>query len=278
MAASLNSSRPWRVVITRPKAQAEPWAAQLQARGFTAELLELLAICPLVGADQQRAIQNRVLDFDLYQKAIFVSQNAVRYGLEWLDKYWPQLPIGIEYFAVGAATARGLLNEGLAVEDLVQSESGSMTSEALLQSPALQQVAGEKIVIFRGLGGRGHLAEILRERGAQVDYCEVYQRQLPEAAPEQLQLLLNKRQEWQKYTNVMALHSGESLQNLQHLISQLPRDLAELLRQSYLLVPSERVAQLAGQAGFAAVLCATNATDGAMTQALIDARSQSLSS
>lgn len=278
MAASLNSSRPWRVVITRPKAQAEPWAAQLQARGFTAELLELLAICPLVGADQQRAIQNRVLDFDLYQKAIFVSQNAVRYGLEWLDKYWPQLPIGIEYFAVGAATARGLLNEGLAVEDLAQSESGSMTSEALLQSPALQQVAGEKIVIFRGLGGRGHLAEILRERGAQVDYCEVYQRQLPEAAPGQLQLLLNKRQEWQKYTNVMALHSGESLQNLQHLISQLPRDLAELLRQSYLLVPSERVAQLAGQAGFAAVLCATNATDGAMTQALIDARSQSLSS
>lgn len=278
MAASLNSSRPWRVVITRPKAQAEPWAAQLQARGFAAELLELLAICPLVGADQQRAIQNRVLDFDLYQKAIFVSQNAVRYGLEWLDKYWPQLPIGIEYFAVGAATARGLLNEGLAVEDLAQSESGSMTSEALLQSPALQQVAGEKIVIFRGLGGRGHLAEILRERGAQVDYCEVYQRQLPEAAPGQLQLLLNKRQEWQKYTNVMALHSGESLQNLQHLISQLPRDLAELLRQSYLLVPSERVAQLAGQAGFAAVLCATNATDGAMTQALIDARSQSLSS
>lgn len=278
MAASLNSSRPWRVVITRPKAQAEPWAAQLQARGFAAELLELLAICPLVGADQQRAIQNRVLDFDLYQKAIFVSQNAVRYGLEWLDKYWPQLPIGIEYFAVGAATARGLLNEGLAVEDLAQSESGSMTSEALLQSPALQQVAGEKIVIFRGLGGRGHLAEILRERGAQVDYCEVYQRQLPEAASEQLQLLLNKRQEWQKYTNVMALHSGESLQNLQHLISQLPRDLAELLRQSYLLVPSERVAQLAGQAGFAAVLCATNATDGAMTQALIDARSQSLSS
>lgn len=278
MAASLNSSRPWRVVITRPKAQAEPWAAQLQARGFAAELLELLAICPLVGADQQRAIQNRVLDFDLYQKAIFVSQNAVRYGLEWLDKYWPQLPIGIEYFAVGAATARGLLNEGLAVEDLAQSESGSMTSEALLQSPALQQVAGEKIVIFRGLGGRGHLAEILRERGAQVDYCEVYQRQLPEAAPGQLQLLLNKRQEWQKYTNVMALHSGESLQNLQHLISQLPRDLAELLRQSYLLVPSERVAQLAGQAGFAAVLCATNATDGAMTQALIGARSQSLSS
>lgn len=278
MAASLNSSRPWRVVITRPKAQAEPWAAQLQARGFAAELLELLAICPLVGADQQRAIQNRVLDFDLYQKAIFVSQNAVRYGLEWLDKYWPQLPIGIEYFAVGAATARGLLNEGLAVEDLAQSESGSMTSEALLQSPALQQVAGEKIVIFRGLGGRGHLAEILRERGAQVDYCEVYQRQLPEAASEQLQLLLNKRQEWQKYTNVMALHSGESLQNLQHLISQLPRDLAELLRQSYLLVPSERVAQLAGQAGFAAVLCATNATDGAMTQALIGARSQSLSS
>ena len=260
------------MLITRPQGQAEPWAALLAAQGMASDWVNLLAICPLTEAEQERAIINRVLDFDLYQKAIFVSQNAVRYGLEWLDKYWPQLPMGIDYFAVGGATARALAAEGLTVVDLAQSENGSMTSESLLQAPGLQRVEGEKILIFRGLGGRGHLAEVLRERGAQVDYCEVYQRQLPADAQGKLLALCRDRQAWQTYTNVIALHSGESLNNLLAVMAPLPEDVQAQLYQCQLLVPSERVANLAKDAGFKWVICALNATDPAMSQALVSAR------
>jgi len=277
MALNSNKSKPWRVVITRPQVQAEPWAAQLQQLDFRCEQLNLLAIDPLTDAEQARAIQNRIMDFDLYQKAIFVSQNAVRYGLEWLDRYWPQLPLGIEYYAVGATTARALADEGLRVVDLAQSETGSMTSERLLEAPGLQSVAGEKILIFRGLGGRGHLAQILRERGAQVDYCELYQRQLPAAAAEQLERLLGDQLQWQSYTNVIALHSGESLQNLLRVTERLPEPQAKILRGARILVPGERVADLARVAGFGQLVCAENATDQAMSRALCEARQKMLS-
>jgi uroporphyrinogen-III synthase len=94
------------VVITRPEAQAAPWAEQLQVLGFRCARLNLLEISPVAEDDKIRAIKNKILDFDLYQKVIFVSQNAVDYGMGWLEDYWPQLPIGIDYFAVGATTAK----------------------------------------------------------------------------------------------------------------------------------------------------------------------------
>ncbi|QEI14307.1 uroporphyrinogen-III synthase [Cellvibrio japonicus] len=265
-------------MITRPQAQAEPWAKQLQAQGFATRLLTLLEIMPLKDETRQRAIQNRVMDFDLYQKAIFVSQNAVHQAMDWLDRYWPQLPIGIEYFAVGATTARELAVHGIPVTDLAQAESGSMTSEALLEAASLQQVAGEKVIIFRGLGGRGHMGDVLRARGAQVDYCELYERCLPSHAATGLHQLLADITCWQARQQVMALHSGESLQHLLQLL-ELPllSPLRGRLQRAWLLVPSERIRDQAQTAGFHRCLLAENATDAAMTQALVAARAAAVS-
>ena len=274
MATAMNDA-PWQVVITRPLAQAKPWAEQLAAAGFVPRLINLLEIRPLQEPEQQRAIQNRIMDFDLYQKAIFVSQNAVHQAMDWLDRYWPQLPIGIDYFAVGATSARELAAYGLAVTDLAQAESGSMTSETLLQAPGLQQVAGEKIIIFRGLGGRGHMGDELRARGAQVDYCELYARCLPESAAAELAAWLLERAA-DPNPSILALHSGESLKHLLLLMAGLPRQQQQQLASSWLLLPSERICQQAQAAGFKRCLLAENATDQAMTQALLRARQQGL--
>jgi uroporphyrinogen-III synthase len=271
-------TEPWRVIITRPQAQAQIWAEQLQAQGFHTQLLNLLDIRPLMEPEQQRAIQNRIMDFDLYQKAIFVSQNAVDQGMEWLDRYWPQLPMGVKFFAVGATTARILAAYGVVVEDLAQAESGSMTSESLLQASGLQDVAGEKIIIFRGLGGRGHLGEALQARGAHVDYCELYERCLPIEAGLQLQTLLMDKVSWAAHRNLFALHSGESLEHLLTVLAQVDMQqpstqLRPMLQDAWLLVPSERIKLLADAAGFKHILVASNATDAAMTQALLAANS-----
>lgn len=268
-----DSPQEYCVVITRPDAQAVPWAEQLQALGFDCARLNLLEISAVVDEDKIRAIKNKILDFDLYQKVIFVSQNAVDYGMGWLEDYWPQLPIGIDYFAVGATTAKKLASYGVEVQDLAVSASGGMTSEDLLSAEHLQDVDGEKILIFRGCGGRGHLAEELRKRGAWVDYCELYERGLPVVASEQLlQLLASEKLSTAQI--ILSLHSGESLQNLLGVLAQLPLAQQEQTRtwmhNNLLLVPSQRIVEAAQAAGFKRIICAGNATDNAMTAALLD--------
>lgn len=268
-----DSPQDYCVVITRPEAQAAPWAEQLQALGFNCTRLSLLEISAVAEEDKIRAIKNKILDFDLYQKVIFVSQNAVEYGMEWLEDYWPQLPMGIEYFAVGATTAKKLASYGVAVQDLAVSESGGMTSEDLLSAEHLQDVNGEKILIFRGCGGRGHLAEELRKRGAWVDYCELYERGVPVVASEQLQQLLVLSESPTKQI-ILSLHSGESLQNLLGVLTQLSPEQQERAREwmhnNILLVPSQRIVDAAQDAGFKRIIRAENATDKAMTAALLD--------
>lgn len=260
------------VVITRPAAQAMPWAAQLTSVGFSSTCWNLLEISPVVSEEKVRAIKNKILDFDLYHKAIFVSQNAVDYGMEWLEDYWPQLPVGIDYFAVGATTAKKLSDYGVTVQDLAVSSRGSMTSEDLLAAEHLQQVDGEKILIFRGCGGRGHLAEELRKRGAWVDYCELYERTLPANAEEKLAQLLDSEALVDKKI-VVSLHSGESLQNMLEVITKKPSveqlRIQAWLNEQLLLVPSQRIADAAQAAGFKQIICAENATDSAMTAALL---------
>lgn len=259
------------VVITRPEAQANSWAVQLEALGFATTRLNLLEIVPVSSEEKIRAIKNKILDFDLYRKAIFVSQNAVESGMQWLDEYWPQLPMGIDYFAVGATTAKKLADYGVHVTDLAVSGNGGMTSEDLLRAPGLQQVDGEKIIIFRGCGGRGHMAEELRQRGAQVDYCELYERRLPVQASEQLRNLLHNICEQSaavKQQYLLSLHSGESLENLCELLREGSAQQQQQLRSLPLLVPSQRVEAAAQVAGFVHTICAENATDQAMTDAL----------
>lgn len=266
-----NARNSLRIVITRPGQQAEAWAQQLQSLGFQTESIALLEIRELALEHQINLIKEKVLHLDNYQKVIFVSQNAVAYGMRWIENFWPQLPVGLEYFAVGATTAMRLTGYDLPVADLAISETGDMTSEALLQAPQLQHVQDEKILIMRGLNGRGHLAEELRLRGAKVDYCEVYERYLPSGAASQLQQLFD-REEVHAGSIVFSVHSGESLKNMLLLVNQLKHTMPDLLGQLNacpLLVPSARVEIMAKESGFIRTICAHNATDKAMTAALL---------
>ena len=261
------------IVVTRPTAQAQPWADRLRQLGAETTVISLLEIVPVLDNTQIQAIKNCILDLDLYTKAIFVSQNAVELGFEWIENYWPQLPVRVEFFAVGETTARQLQNRGAPVTDLAQSQTGAMTSETLLQSPALQAVAGEKIIIFRGLGGRPHIGEVLTARGALVTYCELYERILPENSRADFEhLLKSSAQEL-----VLVLHSGEALENLKKIMDELGFFERTLIERIWLLVPSQRIFELARAAGLIHVYAAQNATEASMLQGLIDLKHALLS-
>lgn len=247
------------VLITRPVERAGELNRALAEAGARVRHQPLLVLTALDPQHDMRCQRNRALaqELDRYQRVICVSVTAVEFGLEVLADFWPQWPMGQSWYGVGAATAAAL-----AEHDLVASQpGGAMNSEALLALPEWQQVAGERILIVRGVGGRDYLAEQLRQRGAQVDFLECYRRQAPALSPAELA-------EQVQDVDAVCLNSGETLERFEQLWHQAGRDSADL--NATLVVPGERVARLAAVAGFSHCLTARNAGTEATLTCLAD--------
>ena len=242
------------ILITRPAGQAQELCAAVTAKGFTAHCLPMLQVLPLakLAPEQQRQVQH----LDNYQHLIFVSANAVRYGMECIESCCPQLPVGLDWYAVGDGTARLLLPFGVEAH----TPGSAMSSEGLLALPQLQQVEGARVLIVKGEGGRQTLAEALGRRGARVDELACYRRAAPELAPRELAL---KLVQWE--IELVMISSGEGLSNMLALLSPAETTKFSLIT---LLVPSPRVADIAHKAGFEQVITAENASDSAMLRAL----------
>lgn len=248
-----------RILLTRPAQQGGRWQQALADAGAHCDSIPMLAIAPIATGEGVQAIRKRILDFDQFDHAIFVSQNAVQYGFDWLDDYWPQLPQGPRYYAIGAATAHAIAERGVQPE--CDRDRGTMDSEALLALPALLAPRDERVLIFRGQGGRTLIGDTLRERGARVDYCELYRRLLPADAAEQLRT-------YPHTPDAISVHSGETLENLHQCLRHSQR--TELYAVP-LICPSARVAAHAQELGFERAAAAANASDPAMLAALREA-------
>ncbi|MFL9813437.1 uroporphyrinogen-III synthase [Stutzerimonas sp. VN223-3] len=245
----------WRLLLTRPAEDSVALAAALSEAGIQSSSLPLLAIEPLVETAEQRAT---MLKLDRYSAVVVVSKPAARLGLQLLDRYWPQPPFGPVWFSVGAAT--GAILEGFGL-DASWPASGD-DSEALLALPRLAQaleVADPKVLILRGEGGREHIAETLRSRGAQVDCLELYRRYLPDYPPGILVKTLRSER-----LNAVMVSSGQGLESLRELAGS---DWS-LLRELPLFVPSPRVAEMAVALGAKTIVDCRGAGTAALLAAL----------
>ncbi|MBB6519924.1 uroporphyrinogen-III synthase [Pseudoteredinibacter isoporae] len=247
------------VLLCRPRGAASSLPQRIELAGGQLFHVPCMQIIALDEPQAVAAIKSRILDFDHYPYVIFISQNAVKYAESWIDQYWPQLPMGQQYLAIGAATAEAAANMGFA--EMAQAE-GAMDSEALLALPALQELSDKKVLIFRGQGGRETLARALRERGATVDYCELYRRACPEGLPEALAASPFAKSDGRR---VIMVHSGESLENLHQGIQKAG---LTSWKHDELICPSQRVAELATGLGFDRVHAASNAGEPAMLTVL----------
>lgn len=242
------------VLVTRPAAQADGLCQLIEQRGGTAYRFPVLEILPPADAAPLHAAAGRLHDYDW---AVFVSANAVERALEVIldGRVWPR---GTRIAVIGRSSAQALERYRLQA-DLCPGER--MDSEGLLALPALERVEGVRFVIFRGQGGRTHLADSLRARGARVDYVEAYRRARPraDAAP-----LLAR---WRVGDiHVAVVNSAESLHNL---VAMLGPQGGALMRRTPLLVVSERLLGLVREQGFSRPLLAANATDSAVVDALL---------
>jgi len=222
----------------------DPLLARLEKLGAICHNYPVLNIKATEVDDEQ--VKQQVMGFSNYDKAIVVSQHAAQLAGWWLDRYWPMLPVGIDYFAVGPTSAQPLLDQGVSV---VVPESG-YCSEALLALPALNTVQGEKIIIFRGGRGRDLLEHTLKARGANVDCCELYSRVVDSRHREAIAELIRLE------SPLVLIYSGQVLDALLELV---PEACLVKLKSLSIIVPSERVANLARGRGFNSVHLAASA-------------------
>lgn len=243
------------VLVTRPAGDAaEALCAALRAAGFRVFHQPLIELHGL--SSPSHAQRQILLRLDTYQHVIFISSNAVAFGMRWVENFWPQLPEGLRWYAVGVATAAAL--GGFGIE--ASTPGTSMSTEGLLAMASLQDVRGERVLLVKGEGGRDTLRQQLIARGAAVDELACYRRGVPQLAEGELAARLDS---WA--IDVMLVSSGEGVGNLQLLLS--PAESTKL-KAVGMIVPSFRVATIAREAGFSHIITADNASDGAMIGAL----------
>lgn len=252
-----------RVLITRPAHQQPPLTTGMQARGAKTISLPLLAITAPSRGDQADVLRRQLLALDSYELLVFISSNAVREGCKAIDDYWPQFPIGLDLLAIGPSTAA--LAEELTGQR-VRSAAGGMTSEDLLELDSFTNIEGRRIGIFRGEGGRDFLAQQLRKRGAQVDYFDVYRRVELNYEDTQVREALIESE-----PTLLTAMSGQTLQALRGLIDQLSEPQADKLLTLPVIVPSQRVRDLAAEMGFENPIAAPGADLDSLLQALVAA-------
>ena len=243
------------ILVTRPSPAGEQLVSRLRALGQVAWSFPLIEFSPgrelSALADHMNTLQQGDLLFALSQHAVeFAQAQLQQQGLNW--------PTAPHYFAIGRTTALALHTvSGTDVRYPLDRE----ISEVLLQLPELQNIAGKKALILRGNGGRELLGDTLRERGADVTFCECYQRSARhyDGAEEAMR--------WQsRGVSTLVITSGEMLQQLWTLIPQWYRE--RWLLSCRIFVVSERLAEQARELGWQDIQVADSADNDALLRAL----------
>ncbi len=240
------------VLVTRPSGQSAILCDAVRAKGFLAfsqPLLELQGLPEL----RPEALSH-LNHLDTYQHLIFISGNAVRFGMEKILARWPVIPSNIQVYAMGNGSKAALSAYGVTAI----SASPAMTTESLLSLESLLAVQRQKVLIVKGVGGRVTLREELSKRGAKVDDLVCYRRLCPQVAPGDM---AEKLLRWQ--IGLILISSGEGLCNLLTLLS--PTETTNVCSVA-VVVPSRRIARMAEEAGFTTVYTAKNASNKAMLE------------
>lgn len=243
------------IVVTRPAAQADAMMQSLAALGAIPLLFPLLEIHDAADRAPLQAALRRLPEMDL---AIFVSPNAIERSfaeLARLSLVWPPtLPVAV----VGKGSERALRERGVTH---IWAPQQHFDSEGLLALPELQQVAGWRVLIFRGDGGRELTTEVLRARGATVEHALCYRRTGPSGTAQALHEL------WQQGAlDALTLTSSEGLR---HLHAMLDEEGRRHLAQTACFVPHRRIAEQARHLGLARVHL-TAAGDAGLLQGLCE--------
>lgn len=237
------------ILVTRPAQQAGSLAARIRAAGGEPILFPVLEI---VDTDNTGPLQDAIGRLDEYRLAVFISPNAVARAMKQVAarRSWPA---SLRVAAIGKGSVREL--ERVGITGAIAPDR-HFDSEHLLELPELQSVAGQRIVIFRGDGGRELLGDTLTARGARVDYVECYRRARPQADATPLLAA------WAAGAlHAVTITSSEGMRNLYEMVGEAGR---ARLCGTPVFAPHPRIAAVARELGCRRVIDTTPGDDGLM--------------
>jgi uroporphyrinogen-III synthase len=261
-----------KVIVTRPRLEADVWVKQLRVLHFDAVALPLIHIdAPTDNGDVAEAWQN----LQQYRAVMFVSTNAVRYfyssnmtivgtfiaysAIENIANFTHKAS-QLRIWATGLGTRQALLAQGVPNDriDSPAADAAQFDSETLWNLVKNQVKAGDKVLIVRGstpntkdaegvaMNGRPWLADQLTAAGVLVDVVVSYQRSAPVFDAAELALMAQAATD----KSVWLLSSSEAVANLR-TISGLALGLNWSSARAIATHP--RIAQAARDAGFGVV-------------------------
>ncbi len=234
-----------RVLILRPKRQAQTLVSRCRAAGFQPVELPSLAIeaVPVSSSGSPHGV------------VIFTSMNAVRHANTIADLPW----YSARAYAIGPATHGALESLGQA---MASEPRAPYTSEVLVEGLVKEQAdqLDDGVTIVTGEGGRGVVTRLLREAGVAVTEYAVYRRVCPQTKPSDVLRQLSP------LPDIILVPSNEALDNLMHMGGcQLPS-----LLNVAMVLNNERARDHARSLGFSGPMTIiASAGDAAQVDALL---------
>lgn len=188
------------VINTRPVERAAALTDHLQAVGLTVVEIPMLTLQSRPTTEQDMTLMRQWLAGD-YKALVIVSPTAAASGLavwqaleqerqaqnndndnddERKDIEIKALQAPSYLIAVGEATASVLNNAKIEVSNYQVLQPHMANNEGMLAMPEIERLqAGDKLLVWRGLGGRRLLVDTLLARGVHIDSIAWYERIMP---------------------------------------------------------------------------------------------------
>ncbi len=251
------------VINTRPVERAAPLTTHLQEAGFDVVSIPMLALQSRAITADDITIMRAWLAGD-YKALVMVSPTAAALGLAlWQTLSQQENEQGDDYssynntstianaaesdlepslspsslmapshlIAVGSATAQVLQQAQISTASYEVLQPTVANNEGMLAMPEVAQLqAGDKLLVWRGLGGRRLLVDTLQARGVHIDSIAWYERVLPDDALSNYQhwvqdfYTLSKMQEKsldKRSKPIVIISSGSAFEHWQSIVKQV---------------------------------------------------------
>jgi uroporphyrinogen-III synthase len=228
-----NNTKPV-VVLTRQARFLGNMATILETLDYQPVAIETLSVQPLL----DDAVTGLFKNLSRFTDILFVSRNAVEFGMDIIQRQHATIPESTQVLAVGAETAKQLYKYGV---DAFFPDHGS-GADALLGVAQLANLQDRKILVVRGTHGLVWPAEEMRKRGATVEHANVYAQNMPENGADSFKSLLENH----KHIEGVFLHSAQSATNFMQLVR---KDIAHFA-DTILVVGSERISEVVKALGW----------------------------
>lgn len=250
------------IVITRPIHQAKAIKKRLESAGANIILFPLLEI---VEPENIGLAKQQLAQIEMFDLIIFVSPNAVKQSLKWLDKS-KLINIKNKIATIGKKTAAALDEYGISADICPDKPFNSEAFLALPQIKAIGSSASQikKIVIIKGESGRNLLYDSLIKQGAHVEKIDTYKR----SCPQQDSSIL--KQHWLRgELDMILLTSSTSIINLFDLTEN-----EDWFNQVHLLVGSQRMKKSVPDSFEGNLLIAEDPSDETLFETLMNPDNQ----